>query len=201
MVSCEAGGTCNGGNPAGVYYHAYHTGIPDSSCMQYEAKNSANWECSDIEVCRDCHGPPPAEGQSGIDNCWAVTNYKRYYVSNYYLLEGVDSMKAEIYKNGPISCGIDVTDKFEEYTGGIYSEELFFPLINHIISVVGWGFDVPSQTEFWIARNSWGTYWGEQGFFRIKMNGDNLGINAECSAGIPSLKPNSGVSKGDFIMP
>ena len=33
MVNCDAGGSCNGGNPLGVYYHAYHTGIPDSSCM------------------------------------------------------------------------------------------------------------------------------------------------------------------------
>jgi cathepsin X len=197
MVNCISGGTCNGGNPAGVYYHAYHTGIPDSSCMQYEAKNLDAWECTDIDVCRDCHGPPPAEGQSGIDNCWAVTNYRRYYVSNYYLLDGADNMKSEIYKNGPISCGIDVTDKFEAYTSGIYSEYAYFPLINHIISVVGWGYDEASQTEFWIARNSWGTYWGEKGFFRIKMHSDNLGIESECSAGIPTLRPNN-VNPEDF---
>lgn len=197
MVNCISGGTCNGGNPAGVYYHAYHTGIPDSSCMQYEAKNLDAWECTDIDVCRDCHGPPPAEGQSGIDNCWAVTNYRRYYVSNYYLLDGADNMKSEIYKNGPISCGIDVTDKFEAYTSGIYSEYAYFPLINHIISVVGWGYDEASYTEFWIARNSWGTYWGEKGFFRIKMHSDNLGIESECSAGIPTLRPNT-VKPEDF---
>jgi cathepsin X len=50
-------------------------------------------------------------------------------------------MKAELYQNGPISCGMDVTDKFEAYTGGIYSESKLFPMINHEISITGYGFD------------------------------------------------------------
>jgi len=79
-------------------------------------------------------------------------------------------MKAEIYARGPISCGIDADTKFEAYTGGIYSEAKIFPSIDHEISVVGWGVDEATGTEFWVGRNSWGTYWGESGFFRIKMH-------------------------------
>jgi len=40
---------------------------------------------------------------------------------------------------------------------------------------------------FWVGRNSWGTYWGINGFFRMKMGGDGLGIETVCTAGIPSL--------------
>ena len=61
-------------------------------------------------------------------------------------------MKAEIYANGPISCGIHVTDQFEwTYSGGIYSEKTI-PLINHEISVVGYGYDEESDREYWIGR-------------------------------------------------
>ncbi len=99
-------------------------------------------------------------------------------------------MKAEIAQHGPIECGIEATSNFDNnYFGGIYSEYLEKPELNHAISVVGYGVDTDG-TEYWIGRNSWGTYWGEYGFFRMKMYSDNLGIETDCTAAIPSYKPN-----------
>ena len=57
-------------------------------------------------------------------------------------------MKAEIYKRGPISCGIDATEKLEAYTGGIFSQAKLLPIINHEIAVVGWGKE--NNEEFWV---------------------------------------------------
>lgn len=94
-------------------------------------------------------------------------------------------MKKEISERGPLGCGVHVTDKFEAYTGGIYSEFVLFPMMNHEISVVGYG--VENGEEYWIGRNSWGTYWGEMGFFRIKMHKDNLGIENDCIAAVPTF--------------
>ena len=59
---------------------------------------------------------------------------------------------------------------------GVYEERHLFTQMNHEISVVGYGV-TPKGTEYWIGRNSWGTYWGEDGFFKLKVGGDtNLGI-------------------------
>ena len=103
------------------------------------------------------------------------------------LLSKQDKLKMEILSGGPISCGIHVTDKFEAYSGGIFSQFNVFNIPNHILAIVGWGVDSADGTEFWIGRNSWGTYWGEKGFFRIEMYKDNLGIENSCSWATPTV--------------
>ena len=60
-------------------------------------------------------------------------------------------------------------------------------MINHEISLVGYGKDAATGKEYWVGRNSWGTYWGEQGFFRIAMRENNLGIITACTWATPKL--------------
>jgi len=191
IVNCRAGGSCNGGNPGGVYEFANEVGIPHASCEQYVAKNG-DGACTSLETCKDCTWPPCPVGQTCQDKCWAV-KHKPYYAKNYYGFSGATKMKKEIAANGPISCGVHASDDFENnYHGGIYKQYNLWPSINHEIAVVGYG-ATDSGEEYWIGRNSWGTYWGEGGFFRVPVGGNyNIGIESDCSAGIPTMtKPQS----------
>ena len=49
---------------------------------------------------------------------------------------------------------------------------------NHIVSIVGFGKDKETGTPYWIIRNSWGYYWGQQGFGRVAMGKNILGLEA-----------------------
>ena len=179
VINCHAGGSCNGGNPGGVYELGHELGIPDDSCQNYEAKNPAKFNCTGMNVCKNCEPPVSPPGK-----CWAVANYTSYRVSEFGSVAGAINMKMEIYQRGPIGCGIQATAKFENYTSGIYQEYIMWPSINHEIAVVGWGV-ANDGTEYWIGRNSWGSYWGDQGFFYMKMYSNNLGIETDCDWGVP----------------
>jgi len=188
IINCRAGGSCEGGNPAGVYEFAAKVGVPDVTCLIYEAKDGGPVEdCTkpDINLCRDCTWPPPEVGEK--PNCWAKKNFTRYFAEDYGYVSGVKEMKKEIWKRGPIGCGVDATAKFDAYTGGIFEQRKRHPGINHEISVVGWGRDKETGQEFWVGRNSWGSYWGEYGFFRMAMYKHNLAIEQDCVWATPRV--------------
>jgi cathepsin X len=78
-----------------------------------------------------------------------------------------------------------VTDEFLNYTGGIFRDTSGITESMHDVSIVGWGVDELSGTKYWIGRNSWGTYWGLKGFFKIVRGENNLGIEQACNYGVP----------------
>lgn len=104
-------------------------------------------------------------------------------------------MKMEISANGPIACEISFTDGFRDYVGGIYDEEDPDPTQKEWVSIVGWGREVEENDalgttykEYWIGRNSWGTFWGEDGYFKITTTkGHDLNLTERCMAATPSF--------------
>ena len=79
----------------------------------------------------------------------------------------------------------------KNYKGGLYYEKHIVPkMINHAVNIVGWGVEGSTGTEYWIVRNSFGTYWGVNGYFYMKMHSDNLDLGKDCFWGEPTdVKP------------
>lgn len=186
LLNCEPGGSsCQGGDAQAVHRFFYTKGISEDGCQNYEAKDPSYPSCQSIDVCEFCLPPDPDSlNDTNPGQCWAP-DYKLFYASQYGRVKGETAIKAEIFARGPVACSIHATDKFFNYTGNsIYEENVLFPVPNHILSLVGWG--EQNGEKYWIGRNSWGEYWGNRGFFKIKVGGDNLGIENDCYWAVPS---------------
>jgi len=160
LINCGNAGTCNGGDSNSANRWVYNNGIPDVSCQQYQA---INMECSAINTCMNC--------DHDTNTCSAVTDYPVITLSEFGSVSGDDNIRAEIMARGPVSAYLNAYCLEDPvYTGGVIMYDTCNPLTtNHAIQLNGWG--VENGTDYWIARNSWGTYWGEHGFFRIVRGG------------------------------
>ncbi|HJQ45659.1 MAG TPA: C1 family peptidase [Amycolatopsis sp.] len=72
-------------------------------------------------------------------------------------------IKHHIYGYGPVTACMVVYDDFFHYTGGVYRHTTEDSRGGHCIALVGWD----DEQGCWIGKNSWGTDWGEAGYFRI----------------------------------
>ena len=57
-------------------------------------------------------------------------------------------------------------------TGGIITDATRYKGITHVVVVVGWGVDPQTKMEYWVVRNSFGTQWGELGYYRQEVGKD-----------------------------
>lgn len=80
---------------------------------------------------------------------------------------------------GPLYVALDAGSlSFKYYSEGIYhrsdcgtkDEEL-----NHAVTLVGYG-TTDDGTDFWLIRNSWSAYWGNDGYMKVTRRGNDCGI-------------------------
>jgi len=91
----------------------------------------------------------------------------------YSVSSSVSAMKNAVYNNAIISVRINA-EKVQSYHSGIITSTGCSTQPNHAVNVVGWG--VSGSTNYWIVRNSWGSSWGESGYFRIVSGANACGI-------------------------
>lgn len=178
-------GDCNTGTSAGFYNWTMHHGLPDESCQEYDG---IDHECSALRTCMNCQKDYAADDITWTSDCYPVQHYAKYFVSEWGSMDSpsVHEMKSEIHSRGPITCQI-ASSYLED---GLYTPGTIVSVsgkkweFDHEISIVGWGSE--DDVEYWIVRNSWGTWWGEEGFFRVEAGVNAIGIETLCDWAVPT---------------
>ncbi|XP_017398405.1 tubulointerstitial nephritis antigen isoform X5 [Cebus imitator] len=178
LISCCAKNRhgCNSGSIDRAWWYLRKRGLVSHACYPlFKDQNATNSGCamasrSDGRGKRHATKPCPnnVEKSNRIYQCSPP-----YRVSS----SEAEIMK-EILQNGPVQAIMKVHEDFFHYKTGIYrhvtstnkESEKFRKLQTHAVKLTGWGTLRGAQgrkEKFWIAANSWGKSWGENGYFRI----------------------------------
>uniref|UniRef100_A0A8C0FVT3 Peptidase C1A papain C-terminal domain-containing protein n=1 Tax=Bubo bubo TaxID=30461 RepID=A0A8C0FVT3_BUBBB len=120
--------------------------------------------------------PCPCRGPPGLMLA-KITGYVNVTSGN------ITAVKAAIYKHGPVAVSIDASHRtFSFYSNGIYYEPKCANkpgTLDHAVLAVGYG--VLQGETYWLIKNSWSTYWGNDGYILMAMKDNNCGVATEAT--------------------
>jgi len=162
LVNCMATNGCSG-----WYTNQYLDDLVSSNGGRLEQEYCCSYTATD--------------GHCSDDNSCDYTSASvtGHYIS-WYAKE--TEMAAHVAATGPAGTTI-FADYLFDYSYGIFEdprccEETTDPNCrkehNHAVTAVGYGSE--GGRDFWIVKNSWGSSWGESGFFRIKRGTGHCGF-------------------------
>jgi len=82
----------------------------------------------------------------------------------------ISAMKQALIDHGPLVICIHFWNDFFYYFGGVYKNHAGKYAGGHVVTIVGYN----DSQNCWIVKNSWGTKWGEQGWFRMSYDADMI---------------------------
>jgi hypothetical protein len=153
-------GGCDGGSP--VYAMEYMKNYPISTEKDYSYKNMKGPKCHAPKYDKKTKKLVDEKEKSRLLSISPL-------IKDYSIFDKVTSK--ELYKillKGPVAVQIDASPKeFVFFKSGILRMNCSNKS-NHAVLLVGFG--VEKGIEYWKIKNSWGTDWGEKGYFRLENN-------------------------------
>lgn len=125
----------------------------------------------------------PYTGQSSI---WCSKNKieNPFKISSFNNVPNDQGSLVAALANQPVSIAINASP-IQLYTGGIFNDWSCGNAINHGVLAVG--YDAENGQKYFKVKNSWGTTFGEEGYFRLARSNEGTGI---CGSTTSAFYPN-----------
>jgi C1A family cysteine protease len=145
-------------SPAHLHY-CYHDGGPRASWLPEKALHAMQ-----NGVAEEAAFPFRDEGALRTDLA-ADWKLRKTTLTGWVKKSNDDDVRAWLRNRGPVLLTLTAYDDFMSYGSGVFHhvDDGSKPLGKHTVCVVGYD----STERAWIAKNSFGTGWGESGFFRL----------------------------------
>jgi len=158
IVDCNAlTNGCNGGNAVSSSIYSKSQGLMLASDYPFTGK---------VGVCaynQDKADSSYLEGLRGVG-----ADYPSSFSSNPF---SSSRNLYEMLQKGTMYISIDATP-IMSYKSGII-DLTGCTGSNHAVLLVGYKWDSATNTPYWIIKNSWDTWWGEQGYIRVRVKDDS----------------------------
>ena len=145
------------------------------------------------------------------DKCENWKEYKFEVEKTIDIGSGIYNIKKNLLKYGPISATMVASDDFAlDYEDGVYvNKNLNNYNPNHQVLIVGYQDTERSLLKpydgYWICKNSWGTQWGENGYFKIAYGCARIDSGGDYSVPVynddSALQPSLYVSTNSLSFP
>mmetsp|Transcript_51184 Transcript_51184/g.92013 ORF Transcript_51184/g.92013 Transcript_51184/m.92013 type:complete len:373 (+) Transcript_51184:128-1246(+) len=196
VIECDAhDDACYGGYPKGAYeYVIEHGGISSEAAYPYQvnekticlANQTFNQTCGD-GMCDD----PPLTSACDVTCSDKSSAHKAVakIASWQALPEDEEEIAANLAVGGPVSICLDASGALgaflpwlQFYHHGVANPRFCSKEVDHGVLAVGYGEE--KGVKYWTIKNSWGTKWGESGYFRMVRGQKKCGIDTYASTAI-----------------
>lgn len=147
ILSCSSG-SCDGWYLSSTLKWIKNNGIITEDCMPYEADDTI---------------PCESKFDNWRDELFGIKDYTKIQRDDIY------TIKESLVNYGPLPATMQVYgDFYPEWEGDVYRQTSDEYVFGHVITIVGYDDTWGNEDEgYWICKNSWGTEWGDDGWFRI----------------------------------
>uniref|UniRef100_A0A7E4VS99 Pept_C1 domain-containing protein n=1 Tax=Panagrellus redivivus TaxID=6233 RepID=A0A7E4VS99_PANRE len=150
LVSCDSGSDqCAGGRVASSLRYVIANGVVSETTIPYTGENSSTCPTTD----------------SSLAETYNLNSAEYFKATSWTYLEASETaIETHVRSTGPVIIWLELPLELMYYTGGVFE----FPnctanaIGTHFALVVGF------TEEAWIVKNSFGTAWGDMGYFYLK---------------------------------
>ncbi|XP_026087399.1 tubulointerstitial nephritis antigen-like [Carassius auratus] len=180
LISCDTRhqGGCSGGRVDGAWWYLRRRGVVTEECYPFSPPQQTPADVARCMMQSRAVGRGKRQATAHCPNSYSYHNDIYQSTPPYRLSSNENEIMKEIMDNGPVQAIMEVHEDFFVYKSGIYRHtdvnylkpSEYRKHATHSVRITGWGEerDYNGRThKYWIAANSWGKNWGEDGYFRI----------------------------------